>query len=51
VILGAHPGRRSSEEVTLFKSLGLGIEDVVAAWQVVTAARRLGIGTEIPLLA
>ncbi len=51
VILGAHPGRRSSEEVTLFKSLGLGIEDVVAAWHVVTAARRQGIGTEIPLLA
>lgn len=51
VIVGTNPGRRSNEEVTLFKSLGLGIEDVVAAWHVVSAAHRLGIGTEVPLQA
>ncbi len=51
VIIGTHPGRRSRDEITLFKSLGLGIEDVVAAWHVVSDARRLGIGTDLPLLA
>ena len=28
---GAKPGRRSAEEVTLFKSLGLAVEDVATA--------------------
>lgn len=50
VLIGSRPGRRSPKEITLFKSLGLGIEDVVAAWHVVRGARRLGIGTELPLL-
>jgi alanine dehydrogenase len=31
VVSGANPGRRSAEEVTLFKSLGLAVEDVATA--------------------
>jgi ornithine cyclodeaminase/alanine dehydrogenase-like protein (mu-crystallin family) len=31
VVSGVKPGRRSAEEVTLFKSLGLAVEDVAAA--------------------
>ena len=31
VVSGAEQGRRSSEEVTLFKSLGLAVEDVATA--------------------
>jgi ornithine cyclodeaminase/alanine dehydrogenase-like protein (mu-crystallin family) len=31
VVSGAKPGRRSTEEVTLFKSLGLAVEDVATA--------------------
>lgn len=31
VLLGRLPGRRSPEEITLFKSLGLAVEDVAAA--------------------
>jgi ornithine cyclodeaminase/alanine dehydrogenase-like protein (mu-crystallin family) len=31
VVTGAKPGRRSAEEVTLFKSLGLAVEDVATA--------------------
>ena len=31
VVVGAKPGRESSEEITLFKSLGLAVEDVVTA--------------------
>lgn len=38
VVAGKQPGRRSPEEITLFKSLGLAIEDVVAAGFVVRHA-------------
>ena len=31
LIKGIHPGRTSSEEITLFKSVGLAIEDLAAA--------------------
>ena len=31
VVSGARPGRQSAEEITLFKSLGLAVEDVAAA--------------------
>jgi alanine dehydrogenase len=31
VVAGTKPGRRSAEEVTLFKSLGLAVEDVATA--------------------
>jgi ornithine cyclodeaminase/alanine dehydrogenase-like protein (mu-crystallin family) len=31
VVTGAKPGRQSAEEITVFKSLGLAVEDVVTA--------------------
>ena len=31
VVTGAKPGRQSAEEITLFKSLGLAVEDVATA--------------------
>ncbi|HEU4833033.1 MAG TPA: hypothetical protein VFS90_01410, partial [Pyrinomonadaceae bacterium] len=31
ILIGTKPGRTSSTEITLFKSLGLAIEDVVSA--------------------
>jgi ornithine cyclodeaminase len=31
VVTGTHPGRTSSGEITIFKSLGLAIEDLAAA--------------------
>jgi ornithine cyclodeaminase len=49
VLIGRDPGRASTEEITLFKSLGLGIEDVVAAHHVMAEARRLGAGREVDL--
>jgi ornithine cyclodeaminase len=39
LVLARHPGRRSRDEVTLFKSVGTGIEDLCAARLV---AQRLG---------
>ncbi|HEX3145716.1 MAG TPA: ornithine cyclodeaminase family protein [Pyrinomonadaceae bacterium] len=31
VLIGKHPGRRSADEITIFKSLGLAMEDLAAA--------------------
>jgi alanine dehydrogenase len=39
VVSGAKPGRQSDEEVTLFKSLGLAVEDVATAELVHRKAR------------
>ena len=49
VVNGSKPGRQSAEEVTLFKSLGLAIEDLTAANLVYQRARAVGAGVEIRL--
>jgi ornithine cyclodeaminase/alanine dehydrogenase-like protein (mu-crystallin family) len=47
VIIGKDPGRRSDAELTLFKSLGLAVEDVAAAAFVLKKARQSGIGQTV----
>ncbi|HSO01099.1 MAG TPA: hypothetical protein VLS46_01130, partial [Gaiellaceae bacterium] len=47
VLTGAHPGRTGDAELTVFKSLGLAVEDLAAAELVVRAARERGRGTEV----
>ena len=49
VLAGTAPGRRSDDELTVFRSLGLAVEDLAAADSAVAAARRMGIGTEVEL--
>jgi ornithine cyclodeaminase len=49
VAASMHPGRTSEAELTLFRSLGLGIEDLAAAQTAVANARAQGIGTEVEL--
>jgi ornithine cyclodeaminase/alanine dehydrogenase-like protein (mu-crystallin family) len=49
VLAGLRPGRTSDTELTLFRSLGLAIEDLAAAEVAVANARRRGVGTEVPL--
>ncbi|HET6681748.1 MAG TPA: hypothetical protein VFG84_11145, partial [Gemmatimonadaceae bacterium] len=49
VIAGLAPGRFSTDEITLFESLGLGVEDVAAAWFVYSRALEQGRGTSVPL--
>jgi ornithine cyclodeaminase/alanine dehydrogenase-like protein (mu-crystallin family) len=44
VAIGRVPGRGSREEITLFKSVGLAVEDVAAARLVAERARALGPG-------
>jgi len=47
VLVGAHPGRTSDAELTVFESLGLAVEDLAAAELVVRKAREQGVGTEV----
>jgi ornithine cyclodeaminase/alanine dehydrogenase-like protein (mu-crystallin family) len=47
LLVGAHPGRRSDEELTVFKSLGLAAEDLAAAALCVEVARERGVGVEV----
>ena len=49
VVTGSHPGRGSDDELTVFRSLGIGVEDLAAAQVAVSVARRQGIGTEVEL--
>lgn len=49
VVLGRVPGRQSSDQVTVFKSLGMAVEDVVAADLVHRRAVAAGAGTELTL--
>ena len=49
VVLGKVAGRESEEEVTLFKSSGLAVEDLVTAQLAFDRARASGIGTQIKL--
>ena len=49
VLAGIAPGRRSDDELTVFRSLGLAVEDLAAARCAVERARRMGIGTEVEL--
>ena len=46
---GRRPGRLDSSELTLFRSLGVGIEDLAAAELAVARARELGLGMEVSL--
>ena len=47
LLAGTHPGRRHETELTLFKSLGIAVEDLAAAVLCVDRARERGIGAEV----
>ena len=47
ICAGTAPGRAGATGVTIFKSLGLAVEDVASARIVVERARARGVGTEI----
>ena len=49
VIIGKDPGRRSPAELTLFKSLGLAVEDVASAAYIVRRARETGTGQRVKM--
>jgi ornithine cyclodeaminase len=47
VLAGTASGREHEEELTVFKSLGIAVEDLASAELVVERAREQGVGTEI----
>lgn len=49
VLIGRYPGRQSPCDITVFKSLGLGIEDIAVAAKLVELARQQGVGRELEI--
>jgi len=49
LVNGEHEGRSGAQALTLFRSLGIGVEDLAAAELAVANARRAGAGTEVAL--
>ncbi len=49
VLASIRPGRRDAQEITLFRSLGLAVEDLAAARLAVRRARSLGRGIEVEM--
>jgi ornithine cyclodeaminase len=49
LLLGKVPGRASSEDITVFKSLGLAVEDLAAVRLIDQRARERGLGTWVEL--
>ena len=49
VVAGLKPGRESDDEITLFKSVGLAVQDAATAAQVYALARAAGVGVEIEI--
>lgn len=50
IVAGKVAGRPDTDAITLFKSLGIGLEDVAVAGWVYARARERGLGQEIELL-
>ena len=49
VIVGRAPGRTTQEEITLYESQGMGIQDVYAGARILALARSRGIGVDLPI--
>ena len=44
VLVGRYPGREKDSDITMFKSLGLGIQDIAVGVRVVELAKQRGLG-------
>jgi len=49
VIVGRHAGRASAEQITLFESQGMAIQDLAVALRVLAAAEASGLGRPMPM--
>jgi ornithine cyclodeaminase len=49
IIVGRHPGRSNVEQITLFESQGMAIQDLAVAARVLEAALALGLGQDVPM--
>jgi alanine dehydrogenase len=48
LVVGRRPGRSDSQQITLFESQGMAIQDLVLAERVLKLARERGLGRELP---
>jgi alanine dehydrogenase len=49
VVAGTHPGRTTADQITVYKSVGVAVQDAAAAALVLARAREVGAGTRIEL--
>ena len=49
IIIGQRAGRTSTEQITVFESQGMAIQDLAVGLRVLAAARERGLGVELPL--
>ena len=49
VLIGRHAGRTSNEQITLFESQGMAIQDLAVATMLLELAHLQGLGCELPL--
>lgn len=49
VVVGRHAGRASAEQITLFESQGMAIQDLAVALRVLAAAEASGLGRQMPM--
>jgi len=49
ILDGKKAKRENEEEITVFKSVGVAVQDLATAHKVIESARKLGLGTEVSL--
>jgi ornithine cyclodeaminase/alanine dehydrogenase-like protein (mu-crystallin family) len=49
LVSGTKPGRASADQITLYKSVGVAVQDAAAAALVLANARERGVGRELAL--
>jgi ornithine cyclodeaminase/alanine dehydrogenase-like protein (mu-crystallin family) len=49
LVSGTRPGRENAAQITLYKSVGVAVQDAAAAAMVLEAARRGGLGRTVDL--
>ena len=49
IVAGRRPARTSPDQMTLYKSVGVAVEDAAAAALVLRAAKSRGVGTEVEI--
>jgi ornithine cyclodeaminase/alanine dehydrogenase-like protein (mu-crystallin family) len=49
LVTGSKRGRTSPADITLFKSVGLGIQDCATSWLAYSKALELGVGTQVQI--
>jgi ornithine cyclodeaminase/alanine dehydrogenase-like protein (mu-crystallin family) len=47
IVLGRKKGRQSPEEITFFKSVGVAVQDALAAQLALQNAQRMGLGQQV----